>query len=283
MKLQLKDAELDLSTPVVMGVLNVTPDSFSDGGHWADVSRACAHAWAMTDEGAKIIDIGGESTRPGAQPVSELEELQRVIPVIERLIAERLPAFISIDSMKPEVMRTALAAGASMLNDVNALRAAGALEVAIQSGAAVCLMHMHGNPADMQNRPMYADVIREVIDFLLGRVEVCTAAGLSKERIVVDPGFGFGKTLEHNLALLARLGRLTALGFPVLVGMSRKSMLGAILDVSAEERGHGHSAAVAIAVMQGVKILRTHDVRATVHAAKIAESVRQAAEKMRTQ
>lgn len=278
MKLHLKGAELDLSTPAVMGVLNLTPDSFSDGDRWSDVSHACARAWAMTEEGAKIIDIGGESTRPGAQPVPEHEELKRVIPVIERLVAERLPALISIDSMKPGVMRTALAAGAAMLNDVNALRAAGAVEVAVQSGAAVCLMHMQGNPGDMQRGPVYHAVTSEVMDYLLKRAEVCVAAGLPRGKIVIDPGFGFGKTLEHNLALLAELGLITACGFPVLVGMSRKSMLGAILDVPVGERGHGHSAAVAIAVMQGAKILRAHDVRATLQAAKIADRVRRAAE-----
>lgn len=278
MKLQLKDSELDLSTPVAMGVLNVTPDSFSDGGAWLDISRACAHAWAMVGEGAKIIDVGGESTRPGAEAVSQEQELARVIPVIERLKAERLPAFISLDSTKPEVMRAAISAGVSMLNDVNALRSPGALEVATQSGAAVCLMHMQGRPRDMQMKPEYEDVVAEVKAYLLGRAQTCVDAGMSRSRIVLDPGFGFGKSLSHNLALLAQLNRLTASRFPVLVGMSRKSMLGAILDVPAEERGHGHSAAVAIAVMQGVKIIRTHDVRETAHAVKIADSVRQLAE-----
>ena len=274
MKLQLKNAELDLSTPAVMGILNVTPDSFSDGGNWSDLSRACTHAWTMAEQGAKIIDVGGESTRPGAAPVSEDEEKRRVIPVIQRLVYERLPALISIDSMKPNVMRMAVTAGAVMLNDVNALRAPGALEVAAESGAAVCLMHMLGQPADMQSYPVYADVSREVAEFLLGRAAVCMAAGIPKERMVIDPGFGFGKTMEHNLALLANLKQLTGIGMPVLVGMSRKSMLGAILEVPAGERLHGHSAAVAIAVMQGAKLIRTHDVRETVQAVKIAESVR---------
>lgn len=277
MKLQLKDTELDLTTPVVMGVLNLTPDSFSDGGHWTDVSAACARAWDMVEQGAKIIDIGGESTRPGATPVTEAEEIDRVIPVIERLSAERLSACISLDSMKPAVMRAAMCAGAVILNDINALRAPGALEVAVQTRAAVCLMHMQGGPRDMQKKPVYDDVVAEVAAYLIERAKACEAAGVEAARIVLDPGFGFGKTLQHNLALLARLERLTAAGYPVLVGMSRKSMLGAILDVPAGERGHGHSAAVAIAVMQGAKILRTHDVRETAHAAQVAASVKQAA------
>lgn len=277
MKLQLKDAELDLSTPVVMGILNVTPDSFSDGGSWLDPSRACEHAWAMAGDGAKIIDVGGESTRPGAQSVSLQEELKRVIPVIERLISEKIPAFISVDTVKPEVMQAAVSAGASILNDVNALRAPGALAVAVESGAAVCLMHMQGRPSDMQRAPVYSNVVSEVADFLLERARVCETAGVARSKIVLDPGFGFGKTLEHNLALLARLDHLLPSGFPVLVGISRKSMLGAILDTPAEARAHGHSAAVAIAVMQGAKIIRTHDVLSTFHAIKVAEGVRRAA------
>ena len=262
-----------------MGVLNVTPDSFSDGGDWSDVSQACKRAWAMAEEGAAIIDVGGESTRPGAQPVPESEELRRVIPVIERLAAERFSALISIDSMKPAVMRAAVAAGASMINDVNALQASGALEVAVQTKAAVCLMHMQGSPLDMQQQPHYHDVVAEVGDYLSERVRVCLAAGISLDRIVLDPGFGFGKSLEHNLTLLASLNRLPVARLPLLVGMSRKSMLGAILEVPAGERAHGHSAAVAIAVLQGAKIIRTHEVRASLHAIKVADRVKRAAEK----
>jgi dihydropteroate synthase len=282
MKLRLRNSELDLSRPVVMGVLNVTPDSFSDGGNWSDVELACSRAWAMAEEGAVIVDIGGESTRPGATPVAETEELQRVIPVIERLAAERFPAFISVDSMKPAVMRAAVAAGASMINDVNALRMPGAIEVAEQTGAAVCLMHMLGRPRDMQKNPRYHNVVSEVGSYLMERAQACLAANIAPDRIVLDPGFGFGKTLEHNLALLASLKNLAVGEFPLLVGMSRKSMLGTILDVPAGERGHGHSAAVAIAVLQGAKILRTHEVRATMHAIKVADSVRRAAEQKRT-
>jgi dihydropteroate synthase len=279
MKLRLRDSQLDLSMPAVMGVLNVTPDSFSDGGDWSDVSRACDRAWRMAEEGAAIIDIGGESTRPGAQPVSQAEELERVIPVIERLTAERFSAFISIDSIKPEVMRAAVTAGASMINDVNALRASGALEVAAQAKVAVCLMHMQGNPLNMQKQPSYTDVVAEIGEYLSERAGACMDAGISQDRIVLDPGFGFGKSLEHNLTLLASLKRLSVARFPLLVGMSRKSMLGAILGVPTGERGHGHSAAVAIAVLQGAKIIRTHEVQASLHAIKVADRVRRSDDK----
>lgn len=267
---------------MVMGVLNVTPDSFSDGGDWSDVSQACERAWAMAEEGAAIIDVGGESTRPGAQPVSESEELRRVIPVIERLATERFAVAISIDTMKPAVMRAAVAAGAGMINDVNALRMPGALEVAAQTKAAVCLMHMQGSPLDMQQQPHYRDVVAEVGDYLSKRARACLAAGIAQDQIVCDPGFGFGKSLEHNLMLLASLSRLSVARLPLLVGMSRKSMLGAILDVPSGERVHGHSAAVAIAVLQGAKIIRTHEVRASLHAIKVADRVKRVAEKGET-
>ncbi len=269
-RLRLRFRVLDLSAPIVMGVLNVTPDSFSDGGQWTELARAAEHARQMMEEGAAIIDVGGESTRPGAEPVAAEEELRRVIPVIERLAAELPDAAISVDTMKPEVMRAACAAGAEIINDVNALRAPGALTAAAETGAAVCLMHMQGEPRTMQHHPEYGDVVQEIRDFLLARAQACEHAGIPRDKILLDPGFGFGKTLPHNLQLLARLDRLTSCGYPVLVGMSRKSMLGAVLGTPPLARMHGHDAAVGLAVWQGAKIIRTHDVRATVEALKVA-------------
>lgn len=276
MKLQLRDTALDLTTPVVMGVLNVTPDSFSDGGRWRDVPAACAQAWTMVEQGARIIDIGGESTRPGAAEVSTQQELDRVLPVIERLSAERLPAVLSIDTSKTAVMQVAIAAGAAMVNDVTALRSAGAVELVAKTRVGVCLMHMQGRPRDMQAAPHYQNVVSEVGDFLAQRAQACIDAGVSRASIVLDPGFGFGKNLQHNTQLLAQLSPLTALGYPLLVGMSRKSMLGDILQVPADQRAHGHSAAVAMAILQGAKIVRVHDVPETLQAVAVAARVRQA-------
>jgi dihydropteroate synthase len=271
MQLRLESRVLDLRTPVVMGVLNVTPDSFSDGGLHATVDGAVARAKEMIAEGASIIDVGGESTRPGAPPVDEGEELARVVPVIERVHA--LGAIVSIDTMKPGVMRAACAAGAELINDVMALRAPGALEAARDTGAAVCLMHMQGEPRTMQQAPAYLDVVEDVSAFLRERVQACVAAGIARERIVVDPGFGFGKTLDHNVALLGGIDVIAELGLPVLVGVSRKSMLGTLTGQPLADRLAAGLAAAALAVWQGARIVRTHDVRATIDALKVTAAV----------
>ncbi len=264
---------LDLSSPVVMGVLNITPDSFSDGGQYIKPQLAIERARQMIAEGAAIIDIGGESTRPGAEPVPEQQELERVLPVIERLAGE-IDAVISIDTMKPAVMLAACEAGATLINDVNALRAEGALQIAKETGAGVCLMHMLGEPRTMQKEPAYHDVTEAVTDFLRQRLNDCITAGFAPERILLDPGFGFGKTLAHNLQLLAELNQLAKLGRPLLVGVSRKSMFGTLLDLPAHERVHGGVAAASLAVWQGASIIRSHDVRATTHAVKVASAIK---------
>ena len=273
MQLRCKNRVLDLGRPLVMGVLNVTPDSFSDGGRYQDVQSAADRAWQMVEEGAALIDVGGESTRPDAEPVSETEELKRVMPVIER-IAE-LPAVISIDTSKPRVMREACAAGAGLINDVYALRQPGAMQAARETGAAVCLMHMQGEPRVMQDQPHYKVVVAEIGEFLAARRQACIAAGIPAERIVLDPGFGFGKTLAHNLTLLARLGELRVLGGALLVGISRKSMLGALTGLPPGQRVNAGLAAATLAVLQGARIIRTHDVRATVEAVKLATAAMQ--------
>jgi len=274
MQLRLGQERLDLSRPLIMGVLNRTPDSFSDGGAYTDFDAALGHARAMLAEGADILDVGGESTRPGAAPVPLEEELKRVLPLIERL-AGGLGARVSVDTSKPEVMRAAVMAGAVMINDVYALRQPGALDAAAESGAAVCLMHMLGEPRTMQQDPHYEDVVREVGEFLMERVEACLAAGISRDRIVLDPGFGFGKTLEHNLALLRHLPELAELGYPLLVGLSRKSMLGTLLGGKpVEQRLHASVAAAVSAAHNGADILRVHDVGATVDALKVAMAIR---------
>jgi dihydropteroate synthase len=273
LQLRLRTRTLDLSAPIVMGVLNVTPDSFSDGGRFLDVDSALAHARRMVGEGAAIIDVGGESTRPGAAPVSEQQELDRVLPVIERLRADADCA-ISIDTMKPAVMRAACGAGAEMVNDVFALRASGAIEAACDTSAALCLMHMQGEPRTMQRDPHYDDVVVEVQEFLFERVAVCLAAGIAKDRLVVDPGFGFGKSLEHNLELLAGLEALGAAGVPVMVGLSRKSMFKALLGRELEDRLPASLAAATIAVRHGASIVRTHDVAATRDAIRVAHEAR---------
>ena len=262
---------LDLSRPVVMGVLNVTPDSFSDGGRFLPIKAAVAHGVRLAEEGAAIIDIGGESTRPGAALVSVEEELRRVVPVVERLRAAT-QAIISVDTSKPEVIREAVAAGAGLINDVRALDEPGALEAAAASGCAVCLMHMQGDPRTMQRAPSYVDVVKEVKAFLDEHVQRCRAAGVSADRIVVDPGFGFGKTLEHNLELLRRLRELHD-ELPVLVGLSRKSMVGTLTGRSAAERVHGSIALAVIAALNGARIVRAHDVAATVDALKMVTAV----------
>ena len=274
MQLRLGAKTLDLVQPRVMGVLNHTPDSFSDGGRFTGFDAAFVQIEKMVKEGADIVDVGGESTRPGAADVSLQEELERVLPLIERVHA-RLDVPVSIDTSKPEVMRAAVAAGAVMINDVYALRRPGALETAAGCGAALCLMHMQGEPRTMQENPHYGDVTMEVKAFLEDRAGAAIAAGLPRDRIVLDPGFGFGKDLGHNLALLRRLPELAALGYPILVGLSRKSMIGTLLGGKPmEERLQGSVAAAMIAVQNGASIVRVHDVAPTIEALKIASAVR---------
>lgn len=264
---------MPLDRPLVMGVLNVTPDSFSDGGRHAGVAAALAHARAMVAAGADIIDIGGESTRPGAEPVPEQEELDRVIPVLERVGAE-FDVTLSVDTSKPAVMQAALRAGAGMLNDVNGFRASGALEVAASGAAAVCVMHMQGEPRSMQQQPRYRDVVAEVAEFLVGQAEALRSLGVGGERIVLDPGFGFGKALEHNLALFRSLPRFAALGYPLLVGVSRKSMIGALLgERPVAGRMVGSVTAAVLAARAGANILRVHDVQETVDALTIRRAL----------
>jgi dihydropteroate synthase len=275
MILQLPTRTLDLSCPLVMGVLNMTPDSFSDGGRYLDVDVALQRAQRMVAEGAAVIDVGGESTRPGAEPVPEQEELERVLPLIERIRTE-LDCVVSVDTMKPAVMDAACAAGAELINDVLALRAPGAVEVAARHRAAVCLMHMQGEPRSMQRDPQYRDVVAEVRAFLQQRLQACTAAGIAAERLLVDPGIGFGKTDAHNLRLIAELDALQALGRPVLVGVSRKSMLGRLLGLTLERRLHPGLATAAVAVWLGAAVVRTHDVAATVEAVRMAWELRRA-------
>ena len=252
---------LDLSVPRVMAIVNVTPDSFSGDGLGQNLDAALRSAEAAVAAGAELLDIGGESSRPGSDPVSEQEELDRVMPLLERLADGPVP--VSVDTVKPGVMRAAIAAGAAMINDINAFRAPGAVEAVAGSGAALCVMHMQGEPKTMQQSPEYVDVVGEVMDFLDERLAVLRTAGVVDARLVLDPGFGFGKTLEHNLALLRDLARLRDGGLPVLVGMSRKTMLGAITGRPVEQRVAAGVAAAVLAVERGARIVRTHDVAAT--------------------
>lgn len=275
MQLNCAGKMLDLNQPAVMGVLNVTPDSFSDGGCYLQPDAALRRAEIMAEEGAAIIDVGGESTRPGAPLVTVQEELDRVLPVVERL-TRALSIPISVDTSKPEVMREAVRVGAGLINDVRALQVPGALDVAAASGLPVCLMHLRGEPATMQQVPRYSDAVAEVYAFLAERVQICEAAGISRDRILVDPGFGFGKTLEHNLRLLRHLNRFTDLAAGVLVGISRKSMIGLLLNTPVTERLSGSLAAAVIALWQGAKIIRTHDVRETVQALCVCAAARAA-------
>jgi dihydropteroate synthase len=261
MRLQCGSFSLAFDRPLLMGVVNVTPDSFSDGGKYATAEAALAHARALIEEGADILDIGGESTRPGAQPVPLDEERRRVLPVIEALSGCGVP--LSLDTRKPELMAEALRAGASMVNDIGALESPRAIDVLSGSRAGVCIMHKQGDPQTMQQNPVYGEVVSEVRDYLASRVSALVEAGISRERIMVDPGFGFGKTYEHNLALLRRLPELVALGLPVLVGLSRKAMLGRITGRGAGERVHASVAAALFAVERGAHVLRVHDVTAT--------------------
>jgi dihydropteroate synthase len=270
---------LDLTRPVVMGVVNVTPDSFSDGGRFLEPAAAIRHGRQLLEEGAAILDIGGESTRPGAEPVSVQDELKRVIPVIEALASAG--ALVSVDTSKPEVMQAAAQAGAWMINDVRALQEPGALAAAAATNCRICLMHMQGDPRTMQKAPTYGDVVNEVKAFLLARAQSCRAAGIGPERLVLDPGFGFGKTVAHNLELLRRLPELAAAGFPVLVGLSRKSMIATLLGRTVppagptHDRVHGSIALAVLAAGNGARIVRAHDVAATVDALKILAAVRE--------
>jgi dihydropteroate synthase len=254
-----------------MGVVNVTPDSFSDGGRYFDAARALDHARKLIADGADIVDIGGESTRPGAAPVTEADELARVLPIVEALAKEG--ALVSVDTMKPAVMRAAIGAGAAMVNDVRALQEPGALEAIAKTGAAVCLMHMQGAPRTMQAEPRYADVVVDVRDFLVARAQACEAAGIARDRIVLDPGFGFGKTVQHNLALLRGLPVLVATGYPVLAGLSRKSTIGRLTGREVDDRMAGSLAAALSAVARGASIVRVHDVRETVDALKVWQAI----------
>lgn len=264
---------LDLSRPVVMGILNVTPDSFSDGGRYLDRDAAIRQALRLCEEGAGIIDVGAESTRPGAAPVSVQEELDRLLPVLERLVRE-VDAVISLDTSTPAVMREGAARGAGFLNDVRALRREGALAAAATTGLPVCLMHMQGEPGTMQQQPRYAEVVEDVQAFFRARISDCAAAGIGPERIVLDPGFGFGKALEHNLRLLKGLGAFRAMGHPVLAGLSRKSMLGAVLGgAPVDQRLFASISAAAIAVLNGAAIVRVHDVKATCDAVAVASAL----------
>lgn len=264
---------LDLSTTHVMGVLNVTPDSFSDGGKFIDPTYALSRASAMLKEGASIIDVGGESTRPGASPVTLSEELDRVLPVVEK-IAKELDVVISVDTSRPEVMTEAIKLGAGLINDVRAFTLPGAVEAVSQSDVGLCVMHMQGTPINMQVQPHYQSVREEVQGFLGLRAKELIELGVSADRILIDPGFGFGKTLDHNLELLASIGSFCEMGFPVLVGLSRKSMFSALLDRAVDERLFGSVAAATLAAHSGAAILRVHDVHETVDAAKVVDAIR---------
>lgn len=269
---QCGDRVLDLGTPVVMGVLNVTPDSFSDGGRFTDLGAALAQARRMIEEGAAIIDIGGESTRPGSLPATVEQELERVLPVVTALRRES-DVLLSVDTSKPEVMRAAVAAGAHIINDVRALQEPGALEVAAASRAGLCLMHMKGEPRSMQDAPNYSDVVGEVRDFLAARIRAARDAGIDRERVVIDPGFGFGKRTQDNLALIKHLGEFAPLHAPLLVGLSRKSLLARLTGRDVGSRIAGSVALAAIAVLNGARIVRAHDVAATLDAVRVAMAV----------
>jgi dihydropteroate synthase len=277
MILDCRGKSLDLTYPQVMGILNVTPDSFSDGGHFFAQDLALKQAKQMVADGATIIDVGGESTRPGAAVVPVEEEITRVVPVIEAIQSE-LAIPISIDTSKPDVMRAAVAAGAGLINDVQALRVEGALATAAELAVPICLMHAQGTPQTMQDAPQYGQVVDEVIAFLSERVAACESVGIDKSQLILDPGFGFGKRARHNLQLMKHLSRLVALDLPVLIGVSRKSIIGKLLNVSVEERLVGSLALASLAVWQGAKIIRTHDVRETVQVVNLCNHVIQVEE-----
>ena len=271
MKLVAQGSTLDLTHPHVMGILNVTPDSFSDGGTHNSLVEAVKHANLMINAGATIVDIGGESTRPGALDVSVEEELARVIPVVEA-IAQRFEVWISVDTSKAEVIRESSRAGAHIINDIRSLTEPGALQAAADTGLPVCLMHMQGQPKTMQEAPKYEDVFADVERFFTEHIVRCEQAGIAKEKLLLDPGFGFGKNLSHNYQLLARLGEFHHFGLPLLVGMSRKSMVGQLLNVGPSERLNGSLACAVIAAMQGAQIIRVHDVKETVEALRVVEA-----------
>ncbi|EKK5375283.1 dihydropteroate synthase [Morganella morganii] len=277
MKLTARGQTLSLATPQVMGILNVTPDSFSDGGTHNTPAKALEHARKMIAEGATIIDIGGESTRPGAAEVSPEQEAERVVPVVAA-IARESDVWISVDTSKALVIREAANAGAHILNDIRSFSEPGALQAAAQSGLPVCVMHMQGEPRTMQQAPHYQNVVREVYAYLEEQVARCTAAGIEKNHIILDPGFGFGKTLAHNYRLLDKLDVFHNLGLPVLAGMSRKSMIGQLMDIPPDERVAGSVACAVIAAMKGAQIIRVHDVKETVQAMKVVEATRLAKE-----
>ena len=268
---RLSNSPFPAGCPLIMGIVNVTPDSFSDGGRYVSAANATCHALRLIEQGADLVDIGGESTRPGSNQVSVEEEMRRIMPVVEALVERNVP--VSVDTSKPEVMRAAIAAGAAMINDVNALRAEGALEAVAASGAAACLMHMQGEPRSMQVEPHYNDVVAEVKDFLQQRLDAAVAAGIARERLVIDPGFGFGKTLKHNIELLRNLERFTDMNVPLLVGLSRKSMLGKITGSEVGDRIHASVAAALLAVAKGASIVRVHDVKATRDALAVYNAV----------
>ncbi|WP_145520511.1 dihydropteroate synthase [Yersinia mollaretii] len=271
MHLTARDRVLDLSHPQVMGILNVTPDSFSDGGHHNNLDKALQHAQLMLSAGATLIDIGGESTRPGAVEVSEQEELDRVVPVVEAL-ANRFDVWLSVDTSKAAVITESARAGAHLINDIRSLQEPGALEAAAQSGLPICLMHMQGQPQSMQQSPYYDDLLADINQFFEHHIEHCVAAGIAKNKLLLDPGFGFGKNLAHNYQLLARLAELHHFELPLLVGMSRKSMVGQLLNVPPQQRVIGSVACAVIAAMQGAQIVRVHDVKETVEAMRIVEA-----------
>lgn len=266
------DKVVDLSTPKVMGILNVTPDSFSDGGRFNKLDSALYQVENMLADGAAFIDVGGESTRPGAADVSVEEELARVVPVVEA-ISQRFDTVVSVDTSKAEVMLEACRAGAGLINDVRALQETGALEIAAKTSAAVCLMHMQGQPRSMQNEPHYQDLFMDIFSFLDDRIQACTDVGIERSRILLDPGFGFGKTLQHNYQLLQGMERFHHMGLPLLVGMSRKSMLGNLLGRGVDERLAGSLACATIAAMKGAQIIRVHDVKQTVDVLKVTMAV----------
>ncbi|KQT41639.1 MULTISPECIES: dihydropteroate synthase [unclassified Methylophilus] len=265
---------LDLNTPQVMGIINVTPDSFSDGGQYSQTNSAVTHALKLIEDGAAVLDIGGESTRPNATPVPLEEELQRVIPVIEALVSENIPVPISIDTYKPAVMKAAMDAGASIVNDVRALLELDALQIVAGSNAGVCLMHMQGTPQTMQENPHYENVVAEVKAFLRLRRDACLIAGIPQDRILLDPGFGFGKTRAHNITLAKSLADLLDLDCPLLVGLSRKSVLGQVTGNDVDARLYASIAAAVASAMQGAHLLRVHDVKATVEALKIVTALK---------
>ncbi|CAM3872304.1 MULTISPECIES: dihydropteroate synthase [Rahnella] len=278
MHLTAREFTLDLTFPQVMGILNVTPDSFSDGGRHNTLDLALRHAQAMVDAGATILDIGGESTRPGAAEVSEDEELARVVPVVEA-IARRFDVWISVDTSKASVIREAANAGMHLINDIRSLQEPGALQAAAETGLPVCLMHMQGDPKTMQQSPHYDNVVAQVDQYFVEQIARCVNAGIPKNKLLLDPGFGFGKNLEHNYQLLARLAEFHHFGLPLLVGMSRKSMVGQLLHVSPEKRVTGSVACAVIAAMQGAQIVRVHDVKETVEAMRIVEATLSARDK----